>query len=128
MFNLYVLYVAELSLPPVNITVMVISSTSLTVTWNPPPLAGQNGVTGYQVMITAVSSTSNTVNVVGTSYTAAGLNEFQEYDIAVASVSALGVGPFSTPFRIQTLEDGMLLSHGGGPRSWQWRGNQLSKS
>ena len=97
-----------LSAPPQNITVMVISSTSLTVLWDPPPLADQNGVTGYQVRINTVGHNSNIVNVVDTSYIAVGLDEFQEYDIEVASVSPLGIGPFSTPLRAQTLEDGTL--------------------
>ena len=106
--TMYVL--TGLSAPPQNITVMVISSTSLTVSWDPPPLADQNGVTSYQVRISTVNSipaSSNTVNLGGTSYIAVGLDEFQEYDIEVASVTALGVGPFSTPIRTQTLEDGM---------------------
>lgn len=97
------------SSPPQNFTTMVISSTSISVYWDPPPLGDQNGViTGYRVIIINLNRTSISVNVnvFGTNFTAMNLEEFEAYNIQVAAMTAVGLGPFSNVIRSQTFEDG----------------------
>ena len=88
---------------------MVINSTSISVYWGPPPFDDQNGViTGYRVIITNLNRTniSMSISVTNTSYTAIGLEKFVVYDIQVAAMTAVGLGPFSDAIRSQTFEDG----------------------
>ena len=88
---------------------MVISSTSISVFWDPPPFDDQNGViTGYRVIVANLNRTnvSSTTDVTRTSFTALNLEEFEAYGIQVAAMTAIGLGPFSDTVRNQTLEDG----------------------
>ena len=92
-------------------TIVVINSTSISVSWYPPPFPDQNGdIIGYQLMITNQDRTNsqpmlfNVTNV--TSYVATMLQEFEVYSIEIAAETAVGLGPFSEPVRDQTLEDG----------------------
>jgi len=85
---------------------------SISVLWDAPPFLDQNGViTGYQVTITNVNRTnvSTVVNVIGTSHMALNLQEFEAYDIEVAAMTAVGLGPFSDAVRNQTLEDSKCI-------------------
>ena len=90
---------------------MVISSTSISVYWNTPPLPDQNGdITGYQLMITNVNRSSSLVLVVDvinmTSYVAINLQEFEVYSFEIAAMTVIGLGPFSDAVTNQTFEDG----------------------
>ena len=88
----------------------MINSTSISVYWDPPPFDDQNGViTSYTVIITNLNRTniSMSINVTNTSYTAIDLEEFKVYDIQVAAMTPVGLGPFSDVIRSQTFEDGM---------------------
>ena len=104
----FLLSITDPSAAPQNVRTMVLSSTSISVFWDPPPFLDQNGViTGYQVTITNVNRTnvSTVVNVANTSHIALDLQEFEAYDIEVAAMTAVGLGPFSVAVRRQTLED-----------------------
>ena len=99
------------SAAPQNVTIVVINSTSIAVSWYPPPFLDQNGdIIGYQLMITNQNRTNsqplifNVTNV--TSYVATMLQEFEVYSIEIAAWTAIGLGPFSKPDNDQTLEDG----------------------
>jgi len=97
------------SAPPQNVTTMIISSTSISVYWDPPPFNDQNGIiTGYRVNIVNLnqSNKSDTIDISNTSFTAVDLEEFEAYDIQVAAMTIIGLGPFSDIIRRQTLEDG----------------------
>ena len=75
--------------------------------WDSPPFDDQNGViTGYAVIIANLNRTniSITINVTNTSYTVIDLEEFEAYDIQVAAMTAVGLGPFSDVIRNQTFE------------------------
>lgn len=90
---------------------MVINSTAISVSWDPPPFLDQNGdIIGYQLMITnqnRTNSSASVFNVTGiTSYVATMLEEFEVYSIEIAARTAIGLGPFSDPVRNQTFEDG----------------------
>ena len=99
------------SAAPQNVATVVINSTSISVSWYPPPFLDQNGeIIGYQLMITNQNRTNsqpmifNVTNV--TSYVATMLQEFEVYIIEIAAETAIGLGPFSEPVNNQTLEDG----------------------
>ena len=96
------------SAPPQDVTTMVISSTSISVSWNPPPLPDQNGdITGYQLVITNENRSSYFVRIVNvTSYVATNLQEFEVYSFEIAAMTVIGLGPFSDAITNQTFEDG----------------------
>ena len=99
------------SAPPQDVTTMVISSTSISVYWNTPPLPDQNGdIIGYQLMITNINRSSSLVLVVNvtnmTSYVAINLQEFEVYSFEIAAMTVIGLGPFSDVVTNQTFEDG----------------------
>lgn len=60
-------------------------------------------------MITAIGSTSsNRYIVFSEEFTIGSLQPFSVYAVSVAVENSVGVGPFSTPELVQTLEDGNL--------------------
>ena len=90
---------------------MVINSTAISISWNPPPFLDQNGdITGYQLMITNQNRTNSSAVVYNifniTSYVATMLEEFEVYSIEIAARTIVGLGPFSVPVNNQALEDG----------------------
>ena len=98
------------STPPQDVTTTVINSTSISVSWNPPPLPDQNGdIIGYQLIITNQNKNNfsgyvvNITNV--TSYVAINLQEFEVYSFEIAAMTVIGLGPFSNAITNQTLED-----------------------
>ena len=104
------------SAPPQNVTTMVIGLTSISVSWNPPPIPDQNGdIIGYQLVITNVNRSSSLVNVVNvtnmTSYVAINLQEFEVYSFEIAAMTVIGLGPFSDVVTNQTFEDGKYHIH-----------------
>ncbi len=91
------------------------SSTSVLVSWEPPPLRDQNGViTSYRLNFTSdeefasggsldVNTTPDTMMVVD------GLEEFVKYDFVVAAVTSEGTGPFSGATNATTLQAGTYV-------------------
>ena len=84
-----------------------VSSTSISLSWAPPPAADINGViVEYRINITEVATgrvftlTSST-----TSLTAQGLHPFYVYE-CVVSAFTVAIGPYSQVFHITTPEDG----------------------
>ena len=99
------------SAPPQNVTTIVINSTAMLISWNPPSFPDQNGdIIGYQLMITNQNRTTSSPIVVNitntTSYIATMLEEFEVYNIEIAARTLVGLGPFSDSVSNQTLEDG----------------------
>ena len=87
---------------------MIVNSTTVLITWQPPPLSDQNGI-----IITYVVNISLEVNdTVPEQYITSslnvmvvGLHPFSAYVVAVAAETGVGRGPFSS-FTIHTPEDG----------------------
>ena len=50
-----------------------------------------------------------TINTTSTSYTIATLEEYIRYSCQVAAATDVGVGPYSSPIEITTLQDGEYL-------------------
>ena len=92
---------------PLNVRGVAIGSTSLSLSWNPPPPHHYNGrVRNYHVNILNVitneltqSTTSNTQLIVPS------LRPYSTYQCTVAAVT-VAQGPPSAPVMIQTYQDG----------------------
>ena len=95
------------SVPPSNVNGYVIDSTSISLSWEPPPQERQNGVvTGYLVNITEVE-TGNTSQLYtsSTSITLSSLHPSYTYICSIAAVT-IGPGPFSPNITLQVFEAG----------------------
>ena len=90
--------------PPDNVTVMVLSSTEILVSWDMVPAIDQNGIiTMYEVQYKPLETfggqiQTETVNVAAPemSVNLTNLQEFVNYDISVRAFTSVGEGPYST--------------------------------
>ena len=96
---------------PQNIQAVPLSSTALSLTWQPPPLDRQNGIIlGYFINMTEVDTdqhflyTSNTTSLMVT-----GRHPHYTYSFKIAAETVVGRGPPSQAHMAMTLEDGMCL-------------------
>ena len=98
--------------PPLNLSLVASTSTSVTLSWAPPPTPNQNGViTGYtiqvfssqQVLLRVINASSNGSMVEA-------LRSDTTYLFRVAAMTAVGRGPYSGYFVTMTALSG-LLSH-----------------
>lgn len=98
------------SASPISPGASALSSDSIQISWQPPPLPDQNGViTGYTINITSLDSgvtlqrttATNTLQV-------SNLSPFTIYSCTLAAMTAVGLGPFSYFFTVQTHEDGKI--------------------
>ena len=109
-FTLYFSFIVP-SGPPTNVTATSLSSTSIKLTWMPPPLHNQNGIIREYIIHYYVSETRESVvkqspdNYTSTIIT--DLQPYYTYSFKVAAVT-VGAGPLSTEFTIRTLESGKL--------------------
>ncbi|XP_049575506.1 receptor-type tyrosine-protein phosphatase delta isoform X5 [Syngnathus scovelli] len=99
------------SAPPQDITCTSPTSTSILVSWAPPPAEFQNGViTGYAVQYstTGVNKTSKRIDGIpkeGSPYLLDNLEKWTEYGITVRAQTEAGDGPESLQLIIRTEED-----------------------
>lgn len=94
------------SSPPQSVQLSPVSSTSINLTWSPPPSSDINGVIiEYRITITEVF-TGRVINLTSTptSLIAAGLHPYYLYD-CIISAFTVGNGPYSQTTRIRTPED-----------------------
>uniref|UniRef100_A0A3Q2NVG7 Fibronectin type-III domain-containing protein n=1 Tax=Fundulus heteroclitus TaxID=8078 RepID=A0A3Q2NVG7_FUNHE len=100
--------------PPQDITCTSPSSTSILVSWAPPPLEFQNGIiTGYSIQYSTMEGnrTAKRVDRIppGSSpYLLENLEKWTEYGITVRALTEAGDGPESLQLLIRTEEDGMF--------------------
>lgn len=95
--------------PPQDVRLTPVSSTSIRLSWSPPPTSDQNGViTEYRITITEVV-TGRVIRLTSTttSITALNLHPFYAYQ-CIVSAFTIGLGPYSQVFNITTPEDGMI--------------------
>ena len=94
--------------PPINVTSSDVTSNSLTLTWNPPPIAQRNGNIRYYIISVLELNTGNNFTFRTHSHATlliTDLHPFYDYAINVVAVT-VGTGPPSTVHRVTTLEDG----------------------
>ncbi|KAB5535946.1 hypothetical protein PHYPO_G00123720 [Pangasianodon hypophthalmus] len=100
------------SAPPQDVQVLSLSSTSIKVSWVPPPAASRHGaIVRYTVSYQAVNGEDterHEVTDIGadaTSVVLEGLGKWTEYVVRVRAHTDVGPGPESAPVRIRTNED-----------------------
>uniref|UniRef100_A0A8C5DNN4 protein-tyrosine-phosphatase n=1 Tax=Gouania willdenowi TaxID=441366 RepID=A0A8C5DNN4_GOUWI len=105
------------SAPPQDIKCHSASSTSLLVSWRPPPLKSQNGdLVGYRVHYQVVGSSDGagdegeateepTVPATEEQVLLQRLEKWTQYHITVSASTAIGPGPESEPLLCRTDED-----------------------
>ena len=116
------------SLAPQNVLVDVLSSRSIQLSWDPPLTGEQNGILiqfHVIVMETQILYLDN-----GTVMSQMGVNRNRTYNISegrtqlidmlhpsynytvrIAAATVVGIGPFSDPITVMTLEDGEYTCH-----------------
>ncbi|KAM4807556.1 receptor-type tyrosine-protein phosphatase delta isoform 7-T7 [Rhinophrynus dorsalis] len=100
------------SAPPQDIRCKSQSSTSILVSWLPPPVEKQNGIiTAYSIKYTGVDAEDNKPHeIVGITsdtkqYLLEQLEKWTQYYISMVAYTAVGPGPESSPILIRTDED-----------------------
>ncbi|KAI6655488.1 Phosphatidylinositol phosphatase PTPRQ-like isoform X5 [Oopsacas minuta] len=96
---------------PQNIQFTTILNTSLSISWDSPPLSEQNGIiTGYRLAYRGVSIDTEWINITlpTTSATLENLSEGSEYVIYICAANSMGVGPCisATETTLEILPDG----------------------
>lgn len=106
------------SAPPQEVKCVSTSSTTIRVSWVPPPAQSRNGViTQYSIAYQAVEGEDSTKHVVEgighehSSWEINNLEKWTEYKVWVRAHTDVGPGPESIPVRVRTDEDGRFLIH-----------------
>ena len=94
--------------PPLNLSVVASTSTSVTLSWAPPPTQYQNGVImGYTLQVfNAQQSLLRETNISSNGSTVNSLLPFTTYLFRVAAMTVVGRGPYSEYLTVLTKEDG----------------------
>ncbi|XP_040178413.1 receptor-type tyrosine-protein phosphatase S isoform X10 [Rana temporaria] len=100
------------SAPPQDVKCVSTKSTTILVSWQPPPPESHNGIlAGYSVRYGALDSEDPEVKEVQdipsetTEILLEALEKWTEYRITVVAHTAVGPGPESSPFVVRTDED-----------------------
>ena len=96
--------------PPENVALSPVSSTSINITWLPPPSQDINGIiTEYRVTVIEVL-TGRRFNFTSTSsfVVVFGLHPHYAYE-CVVSAYTVGIGPYSQAISITTPESGAYV-------------------
>ena len=93
--------------PPQVVQARSENSTTLVLSWQPPPLDNQNGIiANYTVNITETETgTIFSVVAATTTVNLSSLHPFYSYSCVVAAVT-VDLGPFSAPVVLEMPEDG----------------------
>jgi len=88
---------------------VVLSSSTISLNWNPPAIEDQNGIVRYYIVnVTEIPTGSIfqfTTNATGLSVPL--LHPAYVYSIAVSAVT-IYLGPFSTNIKLRTFEEGKI--------------------
>ena len=95
---------------PANISGYAVDSTSISISWSPPPFEDQNGILRHYVINITELETGITFSRVSltTSISLHNLHPFYRYSVTVTAVT-VGPGPATIVFIVQTREDGGFL-------------------
>ena len=91
---------------PANFQTKALDSRSIQLSWDPLPLALQNGIVRqYIVTIVDIAGDARVINTTATSVNIAALNPFTMYTCTVAA-ETIAVGPSTSPVQLVTPQDG----------------------
>ena len=102
------LYLTVPSSPAHNVLAYNITSTSIYLSWDPPPDDQRNGII-VQYSIRIVPPLGGTIvyfNSTATSIVVTPLSPYTTYRCSVAAATSMGRGPFSGAIMVQTHEAG----------------------
>ena len=101
------------SSPPSNYTAVALSSRSILLTWDAPPVEGQNGIiTGYIVNITKLETGEvSTMFTESHNLTLYSLQPFTTYGFFVSAQTVAGSGPATLFVSVTTHEEGRFIQH-----------------
>lgn len=98
---------------PSGLSAMALNSTAIEASWSPLEEEDINGVLQYYSLnvlevVTGkmLSFQRNLTQIVLTS-----LHPYYTYELSVAAATIVGTGPFSSPVRVITHQDGMQFRH-----------------
>ena len=94
---------------PQNVESMTVNSTTILMTWEPPPPEHQNGIIIAYVVNVSVEDNDIIPQQYSTSALSValvGLHPYSLYMVAVAAQTGVGRGPFSNSITIRPPEDG----------------------
>lgn len=99
---------------PMDVEILSISSTSITVAWRSPSFDKQNGdIFSYDVFVESskdhLKFTVNSTVAYTTDMNLSPLKPYLTYNLSVAAVNINGSGPHSVPIRFTTSHSGLLL-------------------
>lgn len=108
-FDLICYFLLAPSSSPLHVRLSGLSSSSVEVSWAPPPVQYRNGkLTGYEVRIFEVGAETQTETIIKVTvpgqrqYTARGLKEKTFYTFMVRAFTSAGPGPWSGASNIRT--------------------------
>ena len=100
------------SSPPLNVTIVAINATTISVSWETPPVIHHNGdLTGFRVLYrnTALGSSAKELEVSSPeqlSIAVTRLTPYTSYSVKVAVVNTVDTGPYSKDVTVQTSKSG----------------------
>jgi hypothetical protein len=109
--------------PPQSVSAFAESSTSLRVSWSPPPENKQNGLIAYYKIFYVPKTRSDSEatvvvikNPAARDFVLDDLLKWTDYRLWMLAGTSVGDGPKSTPVEVKTDEDGMYVR----VRGWRW--------
>ena len=96
---------------PEAVSVAVVDSTAIFVSWNPPPQEDQNGIIRSYTLLVENAATREVLSfsTQSTSMSVTGLRPYTSYSCKVAAVT-VATGPFSANISVTTHQDGVFYN------------------
>ena len=90
-----------------NVSVVTVTSTTIKLSWLPPPSNSHNGIIRSYVVTLQETNTGTTLyyNVTDTEITVSSLHPYYSYECRIAAVT-VSTGPFSTALTVITKQAG----------------------
>ena len=85
---------------------MASSSTSILLTWDPPPITQRNGIITSYSITQVVAGVSSTLSTTEQTLLVTSLRPFTSYTFEIAASTSVGLGPRTSPITENTPEAG----------------------
>ena len=95
---------------PQNLSHTAVNSTSVDLSWSPPPTEDHNGIIRHYIVRVVVENTEEmfTLSTTHQQITIESLHPYYIYNFSVSAVT-VAPGPYSEPHTVQTLPDGKFM-------------------